>query len=141
MNQFDTSGSQSGSISATSEMRPDLNATSPDQVFVQLHKWYWVHIEIYDSVRHQLGDVCDYLDPGETYMARELCGYGFWKLLSKGEAKLAGSCLSQMALDHALPLVKVSADGVYPNRYQLTGAPGSSQIRAHHAVDLDSGGG
>lgn len=120
LNQFDITGSQDGRFSGYAEPWADAAIpTKCSQVFIVLHGRYWIHSEIYDSVRHQLGDVCDFLDPRKTYKASQLCGDGFWSQLSRTEGKVAGSCIAQMVKNRDLPLVKVNAPGKYPNRYEL----------------------
>ena len=97
---------------------PSESATQPVR-YVLLHGRYFVHQEIFDCVRLQVGDPYWRLDPHRRYRARGVCGEPFWALLSATERKVAGSCFAQLVKHKKLPLVKVSKAGCYPNQYEL----------------------
>lgn len=98
---------------------PDAALDEPDAMMVMLHGRYPIPQLFLTSIRLQLGDVCQLLDPAKEYGAKQLCGEPFWTLLKFPEWLLAGSCISHLVRYGQLPLVKVSLPGRSPCRYVL----------------------
>lgn len=87
--------------------------------YVVLHGKYFVHEQLVECVRFQLGDVRCLFRKNEVCTARKMCGEPFWDLLTKDERRLIGSVISHLTKVGAVPLEKVSKDRSYPNRYEL----------------------
>jgi hypothetical protein len=98
-------------------MNPDISHQRV--VYVLLHNWYPVHIELLNCVRLLMQGVQFLLAPGKAYKAKDLCGHAFWALLEKGERRLVGSCISHLVRTDELQLTKLNDEGTYPNRYEL----------------------
>ncbi len=84
--------------------------------YVTLHGKYWTIAEILQCVRFQLSEGWNLFEPGQAYLARELCGHAFWSLLDHAEKLIVGSCISHLMKSGELPLIKISSR---PNRFNV----------------------
>jgi len=58
---------------------------------------YTVSKDFYDAVLEQVKDIIPALIHGERYTTKRLCGEAFWSLLSDGEKRAAGKCMTSSA--------------------------------------------
>lgn len=91
-----------------------------EDVQVLVHGKYFVSALFLQVVSLQMSvDLSLWLDEERAYTARRMCGEPFWSLLTRGEQRLAGSCISHLVNQGDLPLLRISRAKVYPIRYRL----------------------
>lgn len=101
-------------------MLSDEERNQPFVTMALLHGRFPVSAAVFTRIRDKISTVCTQLDPTLTYGPKQLCGADFWDQLGIKEARLAGSCVSHLALSGQVPLVKVSLPG-RPSKYALVG--------------------
>lgn len=74
---------------------------------------------LYDSVRKRVENALPAMEQNERYTLEMLCGQDFWELLSDGERRTAGRCMSDMVERKLLPLRVAETKHEYPKYYQL----------------------
>jgi len=56
----------------------------------------WVQQGLFNLVSRQVKNRIELLKPSVAYTVKEICGGLFWKQLSSGDPKLAGSCVAEL---------------------------------------------
>ena len=94
--------------------------TTTNQDVIILHDGKSVSEVFYECIRSQVEFNLHTLVPGERYALKQICGPGFWDLLTNGEARRAGVCMVHMVENGLFPtLVVAESKHEYPVYYQL----------------------
>jgi hypothetical protein len=94
---------------------PDLHDT-PEHVV--LRNGMRVDRLLFDAVRLQVEADLQLLAPGRALMARELCGWLFWRQLDWRDRPMAGRCLAHLVATRCIDLVFAQRRPSYPLRYR-----------------------
>lgn len=73
---------------------------------------------LFDAVRVQVEADLHLPAPGRALMARELCGWLFWRQLDWRDRPMAGRCLAHLVATRCIDLVFAQRKPSYPLRYR-----------------------
>ena len=85
---------------------------------VRLRGGFRVDRLLFDAVRLQVEADLQLPDPGRALMARELCGWLFWRQLDWRDRPMAGRCLAHLVATRRIDLVFARRRPSYPLRYR-----------------------
>lgn len=86
--------------------------------YVRLRNGMRVDRLLFDAVRLQVEADLQLPDPGRALMARELCGWLFWRQLDWQDRPMAGRCLAHLVATRRIDLVFARRRPSYPLRYR-----------------------
>ncbi len=110
------------SPSRKQQMSDQLTASTTDlsaaAEFVRLRNGMRVDRLLFDAVRLQVEADLHLLAPGRALMARELCGWLFWRQLDWQDRPMAGRCLAHLVATGRVSLEFARRRPSYPLRYR-----------------------
>lgn len=119
MKNFNSSINLDSTLVAPTNKSHSISGTSDPVPMVKLLGRYAATAAFYKLIQQQAEEGMQTLEHNTLYMCSEICGDGFWIILTKREKWLAGRCFAHMVYMGMFPLSFVQYKRSATKRYRL----------------------
>jgi len=119
MKNFNSSINLDSKFAAPASRPQSVSVSSNPVPMTKLLGGYSTSTAFYRLIQQQAEEGMQTLDYDVLYRCSEICGDGFWKLLTKREKRLSGRCFAHMVYTGMFPLNFVQYKRSPTKRYRL----------------------